>query len=413
MAKPTETTAWAEQGDGSGGASNALRTPTDAARWNFGWKTLPNNDPSEVGEAPNLNQQNYWQYAVHKWLEWFNGVIPDDTLQEVDMWEWDLPDVEEIASNGNNLEIRIPGSIIAASRTTVAPGCESEFLAIGYWMEAIENFNRGIGFKVVDNADVVWHVRPVAGSRDISWAELTLTGQAGVSNSDQNSILVIKPTAKIEIFKDGVPDANFSTFSDLTSSGNIATKNPTGVRAVIYEAPTSVVLSNYSNTSLATGARRRRYRAISSPNFYFWNSAAFDTMTLKMKLEDDKLYELTSHVSGEVAADTGIFFFNNYLITPGNVGSDAFIFNSLGLPVQSANYFSPETSNYVTSPVRYQRTQFSVPLGAESTNGILLNLAASNIALDIWSAQGDLSTLEANPARQNRGQWSYIMIEDL
>jgi hypothetical protein len=81
--KPTEVTDWATAGDGSGGAS-ALRTPTDPNRWTLGWQTLPGNEPNEIGERPNLNQQNYWQFAVHKWIQYldtqidanFNSVVP-------------------------------------------------------------------------------------------------------------------------------------------------------------------------------------------------------------------------------------------------------------------------------------------------------------------------------------------------
>ena len=62
MAKPLELTTWAIDED-------ALKTATDSQRWNFGW-TTPANDPTGKGEKPNLNQQNYWQNAVHKWIEY-------------------------------------------------------------------------------------------------------------------------------------------------------------------------------------------------------------------------------------------------------------------------------------------------------------------------------------------------------
>jgi len=72
MTRPTERTDWATEGDGSGGA-NAIRTATDSSRWTLGWQATPGNLPGEQGEKPNLNEQNYWQYAVHKWFQYLEG----------------------------------------------------------------------------------------------------------------------------------------------------------------------------------------------------------------------------------------------------------------------------------------------------------------------------------------------------
>ena len=68
MTKPTTPTNWAT-------SASALKTATDADRWENGWKTLPNNQPDETGERPNLNQQNYWQNAVHQWVVYFDQQI--------------------------------------------------------------------------------------------------------------------------------------------------------------------------------------------------------------------------------------------------------------------------------------------------------------------------------------------------
>jgi len=68
MTKPTEKTDWATD-------PSALVTPTDSSRWDFGWST-PGNDPTGIGEKPNLNQQNYWQNAVHKWFEYIQNPGP-------------------------------------------------------------------------------------------------------------------------------------------------------------------------------------------------------------------------------------------------------------------------------------------------------------------------------------------------
>lgn len=74
MAKPTERTDWATQGASGSGGADALRTATDTNRWTLGWQTTPSNLPGEQGEKPNLNEQNYWQYAVHQWIQYLEGV---------------------------------------------------------------------------------------------------------------------------------------------------------------------------------------------------------------------------------------------------------------------------------------------------------------------------------------------------
>lgn len=78
MAKPTERTDWATQGASGSGGADALRTATDTSRWTLGWQTTPSNLPGEQGEKPNLNEQNYWQYAVHQWIQYLEGAT--DTL---------------------------------------------------------------------------------------------------------------------------------------------------------------------------------------------------------------------------------------------------------------------------------------------------------------------------------------------
>lgn len=71
--KPTKVTDWAT-------AAGALTTATDSSRKTLGWQTVPDNLPSQPGEKPNLNQQNYWQLAVHEWNTYFDTWI-DERIQ--------------------------------------------------------------------------------------------------------------------------------------------------------------------------------------------------------------------------------------------------------------------------------------------------------------------------------------------
>jgi len=71
--KPTKVTDWATDGA-------ALTAATDTTKHDLGWQTIPGNLPGQVGERPNLEMQNYWQLAVHEWVEYFQ--LQDDELQD-------------------------------------------------------------------------------------------------------------------------------------------------------------------------------------------------------------------------------------------------------------------------------------------------------------------------------------------
>lgn len=71
--KPTVRTDWANLG-------GALKTATGSNRWDLGWQTLPGNLPTELGERPNLNQQNYWQNSVHLWLNYFETIVDNSLI---------------------------------------------------------------------------------------------------------------------------------------------------------------------------------------------------------------------------------------------------------------------------------------------------------------------------------------------
>lgn len=95
--KPTELIEWATDG-------TALKTVTDSARWLYGWMTTPTNGPTEVGEKPNLNHQNYWQNAVYKWLNYFefgviNPVIQPNVEIDEDVLDTYLEPIQERNKN--------------------------------------------------------------------------------------------------------------------------------------------------------------------------------------------------------------------------------------------------------------------------------------------------------------------------
>ncbi len=111
--KPTQETDWAT-------SAFALKTATDSARWVLGWQTIPDNLPSGVGEAPNLNNQNYWQFAVHQWKEYFEDVL-GELLQGAPAWDGTSPREEmlDYLTNvqGSNKTAQVQGGFINLQTT--------------------------------------------------------------------------------------------------------------------------------------------------------------------------------------------------------------------------------------------------------------------------------------------------------
>lgn len=68
MAAPTVSTSWANSGA-------ALKSNPIASRETLGWQTLPDNLPEQTGERPNLQEQNFWQNAVHQWIVYLTSTI--------------------------------------------------------------------------------------------------------------------------------------------------------------------------------------------------------------------------------------------------------------------------------------------------------------------------------------------------
>jgi len=79
--KPLEITNWAE-------STSALKTVTDSQRWGYGWTTR-DRLTTGVGEPPNLNHHNYWQNAVHDWLQYEEGEV-ESQITEIGVLNSDI-----------------------------------------------------------------------------------------------------------------------------------------------------------------------------------------------------------------------------------------------------------------------------------------------------------------------------------
>lgn len=262
MAKPIEVTNWATSG-------SALRTATDSSRWNLGWQTLPGNLPTDTGERPNLNQQNYWQFAVHQWLTFFDTQVPDPSLVTIeDLWRWEASDIPAVTNRSNPfLDAIGPNTSLLEWRYTEASQTfdwetqkADTFQAARYY-ELIDMLSNGMGIQIVDANDVIWTVIPTGdgtgqdiannGTTHVNMSEMATTdagnGNTGLTTVDLNPGAT--GNALFTIRKDDggtvTTPAGFTGFGTLNNV-NFPIKNPNGVRVVLV-----------GSTELAYGTRVR------------------------------------------------------------------------------------------------------------------------------------------------------------
>lgn len=388
--KPTKLTDWATDGA-------ALTEATTVARHDLGWQTTPDNLVSQPGERPNLQQQNYWQLAVHEWSTYFEEVTDEnalaitaleDTLSPPlaveDMWEFDMPSLTTIRNSGGDLQFVSRGSISQASANNRAyAGCEPELMIVGHWMEVNENFNREVGFELIDASAVVWTVVPVAGP--IGWETLAMEGNIGENNSDDDAQFIVKPNSNIEIYKDNVLIANFSTFSTLTTNGNIAAANPTGVRAV--NRLISTLAFNKGGYSAIMGIKRKRYRPLNSIRFTGYNATYNKFLKMPCKLEDGRLYRFTYDFKGGQNTNMTLWIYNND-VSPESDNDDAII-DGIQLRASSGEDYSYWTSEFISGDKNYSTSLVRTPPPAYSTTGIQFYIGSGSIFTDYLSSFSD------------------------
>ena len=412
--KPTEVSTWAIAGDGSGGAG-AFRTPTDANRWNKGWQTLPNNAANETGERPSLNEQNYWQFAVYQWQQYFEAITTPDLTQE--LWEWEMPLLTTVRNNSGVLEIVSRGSVTATDNEhKYVAGAEIEFLTIGHWLEANNDFNRGVGLQMIDGAAVVWDIVPVPGTRDIAWETLSLSGNVGFSSVDDDCIFHITPNAKIEIYKDGVLTADFSTYSILSSKVNIDAANPTGFKGILRKLDEVVLAFNHSGYGLSTGLKRKRFRPLASCQFDGITSTTEQILTIPCKLVGQNLYKFQWVLGMEVntANNTMWFYNNNQDPTAPNDQDDYLVFGTMLQETTGFQNRSPGATNniYATTLKENSGSFLFRARGATgvSVNGLTLYAESCNLTSQALGSNDDpLEFVELVPL----SELCYFTLEDV
>jgi hypothetical protein len=260
MPKPTEITDWAT-------SVSALVTPTDPDRWNLGWKTLPDNLPTDTGERPNLQQQNYWNLAVHKWITFLSSLLPletGDTLPyQIGIWgtgslvDGNVDPYCNTIENDAGLAWKFDRGAPQVSWT----GQKPETLAGARYLELQDIFLQGAGIQITDNSGNEWDILcdPANAAND-SFA--SLSGNASTIGG------IIKMTlnpANLIIYKNGVLTADFSTFTAFTLQADFDTDNPIGIRIVVrgeVGLATQVTPDGFQVASILNGSRPFRKRHI-------------------------------------------------------------------------------------------------------------------------------------------------------
>ncbi len=96
MTKPTEKVEWASD-------AGALKTVTSTARRDYGWTTDTDLNTG-VGEKPDIEMQNYWQYAVYKWIDYLQNPTPSQPLVGATDLTTLQEETEEIQDRNSGIE---------------------------------------------------------------------------------------------------------------------------------------------------------------------------------------------------------------------------------------------------------------------------------------------------------------------
>jgi hypothetical protein len=398
MTKPTVSTEWANDGA-------ALVAQPDGAQRDFGWSTS-DNTINGTPVKPNLQNQNGWQNNVHLWFNYFEQLLTPAQIRN--LWEWEMPLVTTIRNNAGALEIVSTGSITEdQNEHNYVAGAEIEFLTIGHWLEANNDFNRGVGLQMIDGSAVVWDILPVAGTTDIAWETLSLSGNVGFSSVDDDCIFHITPNAKIEIYKDGVLTADFSTFSILSSKVNIDTANPTGLRGIF---------NNDDGYGLSIGLKRKRFRALGSCQFDGILSTTEHSLTIPCKLVGQNLYKFQWVLGMEVNIPNSTMWFynNNQDPTSPNDQDDYLVFGTMLQETTGFSNRSPGATNDIY-PTTLKETSGSFMLRARgptgvSENGLTLYAESINMGSQALGSNDDpLEFVELVPL----SELCYFTLEDV
>ena len=330
------------------------------------------------------------------------------TVEVKDLWEWDLDDLTSLSLSGTT-ELRLTNtSSQSGTNTYFVTNNHQECDFLGYFYEFIENFNRGIGIQIVDDSAQVWDILPAAGSVGI-WLtnEIALEGSTGINDIDASIYIGIKSTsAKIEIYKDGVLQADFTGFdTTFADRAAIDTANPSGFRSVLRSTPT--VPFAY-NGFVLNPLVRRRYRLMQGiRSTSGWDMATNALYHFSVRWEEGVAYNLNYNWILNTNGDAAVQVFNN-----SSVQADAHLIDFFALPTTSNDNQVDHGLLYADASMN-RMTNWTARDTGQGLNSLTLELVgfstprASHGASADFNGYSDLNELTLLPL----GMSSYILIE--
>ena len=243
--RPTGPVEWAANSD-------SIKEETTAKQKTHGW-TTSDDTLSGTKPRPVIKNQNYWQDTVASYVNFVSENSPDDDIDSFDLWEWDtanlgqldtrtsgaLKFIDLISESGGNLEFKKNTStLLTDGDPWLDFQPETQFGGMHY--EFQDMLARGIAIRLVDGDDAEWTIYNAGSDNRLAdtasnLASLPEGSLKAVTNSLTFTIQVASTDIAIQKVKDGVTTfpSDFVGFVSLTIS-NFATKNPGGIRAVLY-----------------------------------------------------------------------------------------------------------------------------------------------------------------------------------
>lgn len=186
LTKPTQNTSWATLG-------GALKTDGGVNRQTLGWQTLPSNAANEIGERPNLNEQNFWQNAVGVWLDYFETFTDELDIpshQTRVMTKFQINDVDQTLINvGADTFTRVDhgfhtgDKVQFQSDTTISP--------------PLVNF---VNYYIIKIDDDTFQAA-VNGADALAGTQINITGQGtGTMQLDTNSVYYLQPSDRFTYY---------------------------------------------------------------------------------------------------------------------------------------------------------------------------------------------------------------------
>lgn len=243
----------------------------------------------------------------------YEGLLSDVTLQTLDLWNWEAGGTSfaNIAASSNNLvwTVTLPLSTAHVDRSPYMYNMYARF-----W-ELWGAFGDGLTLKIIDGNGDIWLIVPKAAGVSSYRTYAVVAGTFAASSSNTFTLNASGIGTLYDVYKNGVSQANFSSFTTL-SSGSVTTNS---FRFVLFG--TQSLVKSLVNFETLPRPKRKWIRPVLLSSNYL----ADTKIQLPLKFIPGKRYNVFVCGVVTVASD------NNYLWrfanTTGTTYSDATIIN--------------------------------------------------------------------------------------